>query len=67
MRMGEAEGGSKRLESAAVPGVHLMAIDRTRRLYRGDADLGGELAAAHWEDLEVRLAGEDQPASRPTP
>jgi len=27
------------------------------RPYRGDADLGGELAAARWEDLEVRLAG----------
>jgi hypothetical protein len=25
------------------------------RAYRGDADLGGELAAARWEELEVRL------------
>ena len=27
-----------------------------RRAYRGDADLGGELAAARWEDLAVRVA-----------
>jgi hypothetical protein len=26
------------------------------RIYRGDADLGGELAAARWEELPVRLA-----------
>ena len=26
------------------------------RAYRGDADLGGELAAARWEDLPVRVA-----------
>lgn len=27
-----------------------------RRAYRGDADLGGELAAARWEDLRLRVA-----------
>ncbi len=27
-----------------------------RRAYRGDADLGGELAGARWEDLAVRVA-----------
>jgi hypothetical protein len=27
-----------------------------RRAYRGDADLGGELAAARWQDLAVRVA-----------
>lgn len=27
-----------------------------RRAYRGDADLGGELAAARWEELSVRVA-----------
>ncbi|HEV8577995.1 MAG TPA: DUF3891 family protein [Thermoanaerobaculia bacterium] len=27
-----------------------------RRVYRGDADLGGELAAARWEDLRLRVA-----------
>jgi Protein of unknown function (DUF3891) len=26
-----------------------------RRVYRGDADLGGELAAARWQELSVRL------------
>jgi hypothetical protein len=26
------------------------------RVYRGDADLGGELAAARWEELSVRVA-----------
>lgn len=31
-----------------------------RRAYRGDADLGGELAAARWEELAVRVA----PSSR---
>lgn len=36
--MGEAETTSKRLAGAAVPGVHLMAIDGTRRLYRGVKD-----------------------------
>lgn len=35
MRMAEAEAGSKRVASAAVPGVQLMGIDRTRRLYSG--------------------------------
>ena len=27
-----------------------------RRAYRGDADLGGELAAARWEEIQVRVA-----------
>ncbi|HEX3131324.1 MAG TPA: hypothetical protein VH394_28565, partial [Thermoanaerobaculia bacterium] len=27
-----------------------------RRAYRGDADLGGELAGARWEELPVRVA-----------
>lgn len=27
-----------------------------RRAYRGDADLGGELAAARWEEIKVRVA-----------
>jgi hypothetical protein len=29
---------------------------RPHRAYRGDADLGGELAAARWEKLPVRVA-----------
>lgn len=29
---------------------------RPRRPYRGDADLGGELAAARWEEVAVRVA-----------
>ncbi|MBV8199363.1 MAG: DUF3891 family protein [Acidobacteria bacterium] len=28
------------------------------RCYRGDADLGGELAAARWQEFTVRLAGD---------
>lgn len=28
-----------------------------RRAYSGDADLGGELAAARWQELKVRVAG----------
>jgi AraC-like DNA-binding protein len=35
MRTGEAETGSKRLTTPAVPGVHLMAIDRARTPHRG--------------------------------
>lgn len=35
MRTAEVEIGSKRLAGTAVPGVQLMSIDRTRRLYRG--------------------------------
>jgi AraC-like DNA-binding protein/quercetin dioxygenase-like cupin family protein len=35
MRMGEAKTGSKRLASAAVPGVLLMGIDGARIPYRG--------------------------------
>jgi hypothetical protein len=30
------------------------------RPYRGDADLGGELAEARWQELPVRLAGMDE-------
>jgi len=30
------------------------------RPYRGDADLGGELAAARWEELRVRLVADDE-------
>jgi hypothetical protein len=29
-----------------------------RRPYRGDADLGGELAAARWQELSLKLAGD---------
>jgi hypothetical protein len=31
------------------------------REYRGDADFGGELAAARWEEMTVRLAEAPSP------
>jgi hypothetical protein len=39
------------------------------RVYRGDADLGGELAAARWTSFEVRIApGKDREGeARPLP
>jgi len=35
MRMANPDAGSKRIAGTAVPGVHLMGIDHTSRLYRG--------------------------------
>jgi hypothetical protein len=37
------------------------------RSYRGDADLGGELAAARWEELSVRISPERGDDASPEP
>lgn len=48
-----------RLDPFPLAGATAFRIPCRRipaRAYRGDADLGGELAAARWEDLPVRVA-----------
>jgi len=55
-------GGTVRLAPLPLAGATTFAVPCRRiplRAYRGDADLGGELAAARWEELRVRLAGDD--------
>jgi hypothetical protein len=56
---GELRGGTLHLEPFPLAGATAFRIPCRRipdRPYRGDADLGGELAAARWEDLPVRVA-----------
>lgn len=53
-------GGAVHLDPLPLAGATAFTIPCRRipkRAYRGDADLGGELAAARWEDLKVRVAG----------
>ncbi|HYL05410.1 MAG TPA: DUF3891 family protein [Thermoanaerobaculia bacterium] len=64
---GRLAAGTVRLAPLPLAGATTFRVPCRRiprRPYRGDADLGGELAAARWEELEVRLAGEEEPASR---
>jgi hypothetical protein len=56
---GVFEGGTLHLDPFPLAGATAFAIPCRRiprRAYRGDADLGGELAAARWEELTVRVA-----------
>jgi len=56
--------GTVRLAPLPLAGATTFRVPCRRiplRVYRGDADLGGELAAARWEELRVRLAGEEDP------
>lgn len=53
------QAGTLRLDPFPLAGATAFRIPCRRipaRAYRGDADLGGELAAARWEDLRVRVA-----------
>jgi hypothetical protein len=59
---GRIEDGTVRLAPLPLAGATTFRVPCRRiplRQYRGDADLGGELAAARWEDLRVRLAADD--------
>jgi hypothetical protein len=52
-------GGTLHLEPFPLTGSTVFWVACRRipdRAYRGDADLGGELAAARWEELPVRIA-----------
>lgn len=52
-------GGTLRLDPFPLAGATAFRVPCRRidaRPCRGDADLGGELAAARWEDLPVRVA-----------
>ena len=52
-------GPELRLEPFPLAGTTVFRVPCRRlpdRAYAGDADLGGALAAARWEELEVRLA-----------
>ena len=56
---GQFEDGTLRLDPFPLAGATAFRIPCRRipvRAYRGDADLGGELAAARWEELPVRVA-----------
>ena len=56
---GQLQDGTLRLDPFPLAGSTAFRIPCRRipvREYRGDADLGGELAAARWEDLPVRVA-----------
>jgi hypothetical protein len=55
-------GGTVRLAPLPLAGATTFRVACRRiplRTYRGDADLGGELAAARWEELPIRLAAEE--------
>ncbi|HEV3459152.1 MAG TPA: DUF3891 family protein [Thermoanaerobaculia bacterium] len=63
---GRLAAGTVRLAPLPLAGATTFRVPCRRiprRPYRGDADLGGELAAARWEDLVVRLAGEEEAAT----
>jgi Protein of unknown function (DUF3891) len=52
-------GGEVRLDPFPLAGATTFRVPCRRipqRPYRGDADLGGELAVARWEELKVRVA-----------
>jgi hypothetical protein len=52
-------GGTVHLDPFPLAGATTFRVPCRRvprRAYRGDADLGGELAAARWEELPVRIA-----------
>jgi len=56
---GFLRAGTLHLDPFPLAGATVFAIPCRRipnRPYRGDADLGGELAAARWEELQVRVA-----------
>jgi len=60
---GRVEGGTVRLAPLPLAGATTFRVPCRRiplRPYRGDADLGGELAAARWEELRVRLVADDE-------
>jgi hypothetical protein len=56
------QDGTLRLHPFPLAGATAFRIPCRRiprhpgRAYRGDADLGGELAAARWEEIQVRVA-----------
>jgi len=59
MRGRVEDGGTVRLTPLPLAGATTFRVACRRiplRTYRGDADLGGELAAARWEELRIRLA-----------
>jgi hypothetical protein len=56
---GELRGGTLHLDPFPLAGTTTFRVPCRRipeRTYRGDADLGGELAAARWGDMQVRIA-----------
>lgn len=69
---GRLDGGTVVLDPFPLAGSTAFAVPCRRipnRPYAGDADLGGELAAARWETVAVRLAPEPaqkEPSCRPS-
>lgn len=56
---GEVRGSTVHLEPFPLAGATTFAVPCRRipnRPYRGDADLGGELAAARWGEMAIRVA-----------
>lgn len=61
---GPGVDGEVRLEPFPLAGATTFRVACRRipdRRYRGDADLGGELAAARWEALRIRLRPPEEP------
>jgi hypothetical protein len=59
VRIVPADGGAIGLDPFPLAGATTFRVACRRipaRTYRGDADLGGELAAARWEERAVRIA-----------
>jgi hypothetical protein len=56
---GQLQGDTLHLNPFPLAGATAFRIPCRRipdRAYRGDADLGGELASARWKELAVRVA-----------
>jgi hypothetical protein len=65
---GRFAGGALALDPFPLAGATTFTIPCrriTRRAYAGDADLGGELAAAHWETQKVRVVFQGAKAFAP--
>ncbi len=63
---GRLAGASLLLEPFPLAGATTLRVDCRwipDRPYRGDADLGGELAAAKWRKLGVKIAPADAPGA----
>jgi hypothetical protein len=61
----EPHSGGVSIDPFPLAGATTFAVPCRRvphRAYRGDADLGGELAAARWEDLRFRVAARGREA-----
>ncbi|RPH55558.1 DUF3891 family protein [bacterium] len=62
---GELRDGTLHLDPFPLAGATTFRVPCRRipdRRYRGDADLGGAMAAARWEEMTVKVRGREAPA-----